>query len=134
MVADSNFISNVAISGGGIDTEFLTSVVCCNFMENRATAGDGGGLHGFSQDSITISYSNFLNNTASHSGGGARLDTRGTDNVSVYITGSAFTDNTASQGHGGGVYYRSSGQYASCLLYTSPSPRDATLSRMPSSA
>ena len=26
------------------------------------------------------------------------------------------------------------GQYALCLLYTSPSPRDATLSRMPSSA
>ena len=26
------------------------------------------------------------------------------------------------------------GQYATCLLYTSPSPRDATLSRMPSSA
>ena len=25
-------------------------------------------------------------------------------------------------------------QYSSCLLYTSPSPRDATLSRMPSSA
>ena len=25
-------------------------------------------------------------------------------------------------------------QYDSCLLYTSPSPRDATLSRMPSSA
>ena len=24
--------------------------------------------------------------------------------------------------------------YGSCLLYTSPSPRDATLSRMPSSA
>ena len=26
------------------------------------------------------------------------------------------------------------GQYNICLLYTSPSPRDATLSRMPSSA
>ena len=26
------------------------------------------------------------------------------------------------------------GQYKLCLLYTSPSPRDATLSRMPSSA
>ena len=26
------------------------------------------------------------------------------------------------------------GQVAACLLYTSPSPRDATLSRMPSSA
>ena len=25
-------------------------------------------------------------------------------------------------------------KYATCLLYTSPSPRDATLSRMPSSA
>ena len=25
-------------------------------------------------------------------------------------------------------------QYCDCLLYTSPSPRDATLSRMPSSA
>ena len=25
-------------------------------------------------------------------------------------------------------------EYKSCLLYTSPSPRDATLSRMPSSA
>ena len=25
-------------------------------------------------------------------------------------------------------------QYINCLLYTSPSPRDATLSRMPSSA
>ena len=27
-----------------------------------------------------------------------------------------------------------SGRYYDCLLYTSPSPRDATLSRMPSSA
>ena len=26
------------------------------------------------------------------------------------------------------------GRYSTCLLYTSPSPRDATLSRMPSSA
>ena len=26
------------------------------------------------------------------------------------------------------------GEHTSCLLYTSPSPRDATLSRMPSSA
>ena len=28
----------------------------------------------------------------------------------------------------------SGGSFKSCLLYTSPSPRDATLSRMPSSA
>ena len=30
--------------------------------------------------------------------------------------------------------FRIKGQDTSCLLYTSPSPRDATLSRMPSSA
>ena len=28
----------------------------------------------------------------------------------------------------------STGKYEACLLYTSPSPRDATLSRIPSSA
>ena len=33
------------------------------------------------------------------------------------------------------VYFRANGMKSySCLLYTSPSPRDATLSRMPSSA
>ena len=32
------------------------------------------------------------------------------------------------------AYYASKKQCHSCLLYTSPSPRDATLSRMPSSA
>ena len=32
----------------------------------------------------------------------------------------------------GGEFFR--GEFESCLLYTSPSPRDATLSRMPSSA
>ena len=32
------------------------------------------------------------------------------------------------------IYFRQEGEPASCLLYTSPSPRDATLSRMPSSA
>ena len=33
-----------------------------------------------------------------------------------------------------GQELRPCGQYDDCLLYTSPSPRDATLSRMPSSA
>ena len=31
-------------------------------------------------------------------------------------------------------YWRYHPSYGGCLLYTSPSPRDATLSRMPSSA
>ena len=33
-----------------------------------------------------------------------------------------------------GFLYLCAGEYEDCLLYTSPSPRDATLSRMPSSA
>ena len=31
-------------------------------------------------------------------------------------------------------YNKDNGKFQPCLLYTSPSPRDATLSRMPSSA
>ena len=33
-----------------------------------------------------------------------------------------------------GTYYQKPPMFSACLLYTSPSPRDATLSRMPSSA
>ena len=39
-----------------------------------------------------------------------------------------------SDGDLGGTPLNYSGRLHSCLLYTSPSPRDATLSRMPSSA
>ena len=35
---------------------------------------------------------------------------------------------------GGGIKEGKEGGIEACLLYTSPSPRDATLSRMPSSA
>ena len=35
---------------------------------------------------------------------------------------------------GNGLVDTAVGQFILCLLYTSPSPRDATLSRMPSSA
>ena len=45
-------------------------------------------------------------------------------NSSYAISGSTITFNTAPPAGTGNV----------CLLYTSPSPRDATLSRMPSSA
>ena len=47
-------------------------------------------------------------------------------------------NNTNSGGLGGRIVIRNgsstSGSYCSCLLYTSPSPRDGLLSRMPSSA
>ena len=37
-------------------------------------------------------------------------------------------------GLGGGILFKGSGFYQTCLLYTSPSPRDLSTSRMPSSA
>ena len=44
-----------------------------------------------------------------------------------------YLDEKATPESGTGKYYKE-GQPTNCLLYTSPSPRDATLSRMPSSA
>ena len=45
-----------------------------------------------------------------------------------------FQENNYGNGGAGGDYIRAEALDGSCLLYTSPSPRDATLSRMPSSA
>ena len=46
----------------------------------------------------------------------------------------SITDVTAFGGSDGSVIATISGNYGSCLLYTSPSPRDRQKSRMPSSA
>ena len=37
-------------------------------------------------------------------------------------------------GHGGSIIFRAVNNLNTCLLYTSPSPRDSVVSRMPSSA
>ena len=54
-----------------------------------------------------------------------------------YFNGHKEMTSTYTKGKAGNiVYYSEDGEVIphSCLLYTSPSPRDATLSRMPSSA
>ena len=51
----------------------------------------------------------------------------GTEELDDYANSSSFIVNTTSLG-------QKAGEHNNCLLYTSPSPRDATLSRMPSSA
>ena len=61
---------------------------------------------------------------------------------SIYDGGGAVTDSTSTLRAVGKDYYRGiprtsvafSDRYIYCLLYTSPSPRDRTRSRMPSSA
>ena len=50
------------------------------------------------------------------------------------VIGSQITTDASGVGFFSIVYPQSNALYFDCLLYTSPSPRDATLSRMPSSA
>ena len=58
--------------------------------------------------------------------------------VSVTAVGSSCASDSATKNFtsqaGGCISTTSKSLFSSCLLYTSPSPRDATLSRMPSSA
>ena len=61
------------------------------------------------------------------------------DNNVLEITGQYFEDEEIPEGHDNMGIARAEAikeimQSEDCLLYTSPSPRDATLSRMPSSA
>ena len=66
----------------------------------------------------------------------ADADTQGADGTELESVGVDFLNKT----HGWPLWaktsYNTRGNkyYNACLLYTSPSPRDATLSRMPSSA
>ena len=113
-VSDTNFISNTALLAGGIFTEFLSSITCCNFVNNTALTGDGGGLVVQTSRSFTLSYSNFINNTNLKNGGGAFINVRSNvDDISVNIIGCSFMNNIAGDGNGGGVYFKSNGQCAS---------------------
>ena len=82
------------------------------FRYNRAI--HGGAVYALNA-TVKVSCSEFLNNSASFEGGA--IDAT---NAAIVVNGSRVCNNTA--------------RYGGCLLYTSPSPRDATLSRMPSSA
>ena len=82
----------------------------------------GGGIHNFG-GSPTVNYCRINWNYASGGGGGVSSDGEPT------FTLCGFNWNETG-GSGGGLYVWS----GSCLLYTSPSPRDRQRSRMPSSA
>ena len=55
-------------------------------------------------------------------------------NTDVVVKFSYENEGTTNQDKTAITYSQHSGSLWGCLLYTSPSPRDATLSRMPSSA
>ena len=120
ILADTNFISNTAGSGGAIFAYRLDTLVCCDFINNTGETGDGGGLYLQTMMSITISYCNFWNNTngeGGFGGAGASIFVRSNiDYVSVNVMGSSFVNNTALPGHGGGLYFKSNGQHASITV------------------
>ena len=95
-------------SGGAINTG-SSSISYCTFENN--TASSGGAI--YSGSSSTISHCTFTNNmaTGQYSNGGAILAQSSSDS-----------------------YHSSTISHCTCLLYTSPSPRDRQKSRMPSSA
>ena len=58
----------------------------------------------------------------------------GNGSTATFAISFSFLENTEVDVTVGGVLKTLGTHYNICLLYTSPSPRDATLSRMPSSA
>ena len=52
----------------------------------------------------------------------------------AWILGALYSDWKKRKGYNKYDPKENTGQYQSCLLYTSPSPRDRSISRMPSSA
>ena len=105
--------------GGAISSSAGLEFAAVTINNNDALGGDGGGIH-IGNNGGTLINVTLSGNMASQDGGGLKANSG-----NVVITSTTVTDNTADRG--GGINN-------SCLLYTSPSPRDATLSRMPSSA
>ena len=62
------------------------------------------------------------------------VDERVAEKMLEYMTFNNNFGNAASRSHSFGWQADEAVELASCLLYTSPSPRDRTRSRMPSSA
>ena len=86
---------------------------------------EGGGIY-CKESSPTIRYNIIVENNADSGGGIACIEA---DPLIMY---NIISENIAGS-EGGGIYCQDS-QAIICLLYTSPSPRDLSTSRMPSSA
>ena len=114
---------SAAADGGAIKIygTYVADIDSCIFNGNGSTM-KGGGIALFDDGEITISNSTFTVHTADR--GGAIY----VEDASLTLTNVDITNNASVDGGYGG------GGLLVCLLYTSPSPRDRSLSRMPSSA
>ena len=93
----------------------------------RGAANSNTAPSGLGAGELAVTYG-----TGAQGNGGDRLYIGNSPgNADLVIGGKYFMDMLD---HAQGTLTVSSALIADCLLYTSPSPRDATLSRMPSSA
>ena len=142
----SSFIGNSARHRGGAVNVFISNgsvSISDSTFTNNSGRGAGGAVYvavsGFF-NTVSLVRNVFINNLARDRGGAALIwMTRQAYNGSIVVSECTFIDNVGSHfpESGGALFmyaHTVSAYMKSCLLYTSPSPRDATLSRMPSSA
>ena len=126
----NNFTNGRAITAFQSDIIFEGK---CTFRDNHARTG--GALHTIESKVQILGEVVMKYNMATDAGGGVYLHQ---SELSCLDKGTLLLKNNIAINNGGGIYATSSSikfiHDRTCLLYTSPSPRDATLSRMPSSA
>lgn len=101
-IRDCRITLNTAEEGGGLSARELSAALAienCQFIENSAPGGEGGGLYVFGSGSLTLVGCEFIQNSASYGGGGVVSTT------TFDATDCAFSENTLSSsfGQGGGL-------------------------------
>ena len=137
MYSDS-YITNQQLMGGGI-VSISNDIILNDMVFQNNSAEYGGGI--FSHNSnMNISNVEFKNNEATNGQGGA-IWSYVDDGLSktISIDSATVSQNTSTHRGAGltfvrGIIELKNTQVTNCLLYTSPSPRDLSTSRMPSSA
>ena len=143
-IFDCHFSMNQAANGGGTIQMVYNSILLIKtslFFGNSAKFG--GAIHMLANSPLSTDNCSFISNTAGLVGGAVSVY-NGESQFLALISSSVFSHNFASMGviyimdttaiFNGTVEFSNNSGSVYCLLYTSPSPRDATLSRMPSSA
>ena len=119
-------------SGGGLSGVFLGSAAITQTDQARAIviAGGGGGNDDFPPQAANLHQTGGPGGDPATAGGnvGSLAGVLGS------TAGAGMHSGGAGGGYEGGILHKFDAPTSTCLLYTSPSPRDATLSRMPSSA
>jgi uncharacterized repeat protein (TIGR01451 family) len=95
----TQFISNVGYHAGGVYANMTTTISAAQFISNTADDSDGQGGGLMSASAITVTGSQFTNNSAGQLGGGIEADT------AITLIDTSFSANSALSG--GGVYLNS---------------------------